>query len=424
MVNNMNLSELSVLIGSNIIDSSDQIKAFKTNSKEVKKNDVFIAINSGHDYLSKIKKCKAVVVENDFKSPLFPSLKVSDTKEALMNIAASKRKKYKGLVIAITGSNGKTTTKELLSFILKNKYNVFKTYKNMNNDIGVSINLLNLSKSDIAIFELGMNHKGELQKLSKLVKPNISIITNIGTAHIGSFGNKKNIYEAKMEILDGMDEKKLFVNGNDKYLQKCDYTKVTFDNDLFKINNIKEHQKYVEFDLFIDKKYHIKYHIPSKTQLTNVALAIYVSLYLNVKPKKIVKSLNRFKCVESRMEVIKKSNKIIINDSYNANYESLMSGLDSLKVYDKDKICIIGSILELGNKTAEIYRKISKNINNDYQYIFIDNEIKAKNATYFANVDELINYYNENKKLFQNKVIYIKGSHSVNLIKFVEKLKK
>lgn len=420
----MNIYELSELIDAKVSNKYFKIKvnSFKINTKDLKRNDVFLAINNGHKYLNEIKKCKAVIVENDFKSEKFPVLKVENTKIALMKIARYKRLNYKGKVIAITGSNGKTTTKELLSHILKTKYKVFKSYKNMNNELGVSINLLALDDSEISVFELGMNHQGEISNLSKLLKPDIAIITNIGTAHIGNLGSQKKIYEAKMEILDGMPEKNLFVNGNDRYLKMSKAIKVNLRNDLFEIMNIKELKDYLLFDLKIDRIYHIKYKIPSKIQLSNVALAVYVSLLLKVKPRKVANALNSFNPIEGRLQIINLKDKIVINDSYNANYESLMSGIEILKNYSLNKICIIGSILELGDKEKEIYQRIEKNLNNEYEYIFIGNKIKAKNAIYFDDVLDLIKYYQNNKDRFRNKVIYVKGSHAVNLTIFVNKL--
>ena len=421
----MNISDLAKLIGAEYNGKNIKFSSIKTNTKELSKNDIFIAIDKGHNYLDTIKKCRGVIVNNDFETTKFPVLRVDDTKESLEIIALYKRSKFKGKVIAITGSNGKTTTKELLSHVLKTKYKVFKSKENMNNNLGLLINMLSLDNYQYAIFELGMNHKGEISELSKLVKPDIGLITNIGTAHIGNLGSKKDIYDAKLEIIDGMNNINLIVNGMDKYLKKCKLgIPIFMKNSLFEISNIKENINYVEFDLKIDKCYHIKYHVPSIMHLTNVILVIYVSLILKIKASKIAKSLNNFKCVKSRMEVIKLKDKIIINDSYNSNYESLIAGITSLKNYPLDKICIIGAILELGSKENYIYEKISRNLNKDYFYIFIGNNIKAPNAIYLDNVDSLINYYYLNKELFFNKVIYVKGSHAINLLKFVDEIRK
>lgn len=418
----MNIRCLAKIIGLDV-KSNKEFTNIKVNTKDLKKSDVFLAINKGHDYLNEIKKCRGVIVENDFKSDKFPVFKVKSTKEALEQIALYKRNNYKGKVIAITGSNGKTTTKELVSHILNKKYSVFKSSKNMNNKLGLLINMINLDDSEYLVFELGMNHKGEISELSKLLRPDIAVITNIGTAHIGLLGSKKNIYKAKLEIIDGMEEKNVIVNGKDKFLRKCSYaTKVCLENDLFKIYNIKEYPDYILCDLKIDKVYHIKYRIPSLVQLDNLALSIYLSLILGIKPNKIVKAINSFHSVKDRMEIIKMSDKIIINDSYNSNYESLMAGINSLKNYSLNKICIIGSILELGFKEKQIYKMISHELNQDYFYIFVGNKIKARNAIYLDSVDDLIDYYHFDPDFFKNKVIYVKGSHAIKLIKFVEEL--
>ena len=404
-----------------------EIFGFSIDTRTLKKNECFIALKEGHKYLANIKKCVCVIVDNDFTSNDFAVLKVNDTKETFKELALYFRNNFKGKVIGITGSNGKTTTKELLASVLNKQYKTFKSYKNNNNDIGIPLNLFKLNNTyKYAVFELGMNHAGEIRDLVKIVKPNIALITNIGTAHIGNLGSKNNIYKAKMEI---SDNNILFVNGLDKYLKKTKNAfKVNYKNIDFEVKNIKENKKYIEFDLYIDKKYHIKYHIPSKEQLTNVLLVIAVALYLKVRPKLIVKTLNHFKAIDNRMDIKKIKKSIIINDAYNSNYESLMAGLNSLKCYQKDKICIIGDILELGDKTKEIYKKITKKLKElNYKYIFVGQNtfnIKIENSLYFNNVDELINYYFQNKQEFLNKVIYIKGSNGINLLKFANVLNK
>lgn len=404
-----------------------EIFGFSIDTRTLKKNECFIALKEGHKYLINIKKCVCVIVDNDFTSNNFAVLKVNDTKEAFKELALYFRNNFKGKVIGITGSNGKTTTKELLASVLNKQNKTFKSYKNNNNDIGIPLNLFKLNNTyKYAVFELGMNHAGEIRDLVKIVKPNIALITNIGTAHIGNLGSKNNIYKAKMEI---SDNNILFVNGLDKYLKKAKNAfKVNYKNIDFEVKDIKENKSYIEFDLYIDKKYHIKYHIPSKEQITNVLLVIAVALYLKVKPKLIAKTLNHFKAIDNRMDTKKIKKSVIINDAYNSNYESLMAGLNSLKCYQKDKICIIGDILELGDKTKEIYKKITKKLKElNYKYIFVGQNtfnIKIENSLYFNNVDELINYYFQNKKEFLNRVIYIKGSNGINLLKFANALKK
>ena len=428
----MNINELVKITDAKLNNSKylkRKISKFSIDTRTLKKNEMFIALKGktdGHNYLNKIKNTSGVIISNDYISEKIPVLKVDDTLAALKKIACYNRLNYKGKVIAITGSNGKTTTKELLSHVLSSKEKVFKTYKNNNNEIGLPLNLTKLNnKTKYAVLELGMNHKGEIKELSNICKPDIAIITNIGTAHIGYLGSKKEIYKAKMEIIEGMKEKKLFVNGYDEYLNKCEFaTKVTFDNKNFKISNIKLEKKYISFDLIIDRSYEIKYCIPSKRQLGNIALVIAVALELGVKPKLIAKALNTFKTPENRYEIKENKDNIVINDAYNSNLESLLSGLESLTLYEQEKICVIGDILELGSKRKIIYKKIENELKKkNYNYIFVGKntkDIKIINALYFENVNELIEYYNFNKENFKDKVIYVKGSNGIKLFDFVK----
>lgn len=428
----MNINELVKITDAKLNNSKylkKKISKFSVDTRTLKKDEIFIALKGktdGHNYLNKIKKTTGVIVSNDYISNKIPVLKVDDTLVALKKIACYNRLNYKGKVIAITGSNGKTTTKELLSHVLSAKEKVFKTYKNNNNEIGLPLNLTKLNnKTKYAVLELGMNHKGEIKELSNICKPDIAIITNIGTAHIGYLGSKKEIYKAKMEIIEGMPEKRLFVNGYDEYLNKCEFaTKVTFDNKNFKISNIKLEKKYISFDLTIDKIYKIKYCIPSKRQLGNVALVIAVALELGVKPKFIAKALNTFKAPENRYEIKENKDNIVINDAYNSNLESLIAGLESLEVYDQEKLCVIGDILELGSKRKTIYKEIENELKKkDYNYIFVGKnteDIKIINALYFENVNKLIEYYKFNREKFKDKVIYVKGSNGIKLLDFVK----
>lgn len=428
----MNIKDLSKIVDAKVNDSkylNRKVKNFSIDTRTMKNADIFIALkgkSDGHNYLKNIKKASGVIVSKNYYLNKIPVLKVDDTLESLKKIACHNRLNYNGKVIAITGSNGKTTTKELLSHILSLKNKVFKTLKNYNNEIGLPLSLTKLNnKTKYAVLELGMNHKGEIKELAHICKPDIAIITNIGTAHIGNLGSKKEIYKAKMEIIDGMQNKILFVNGYDDYLSKTkDAIKVTFNNSNFKISNISLGEKDILFDLMIDKTYKIKYSIPSKIQLTNVAIVIAVSLYLGIEPKIIVKGLNTFKTPENRYEIIKNKNNIVINDAYNSNLESLFSGLESLDIYKIPKLCIIGDILELGNKRKYIYRKIENKLKQKkYEYIFVGKnmkDIKIDNAIYLSQIEDLIDYYNLNKESFENKVIYIKGSNGIKLIDFVK----
>lgn len=225
----MNIDILLKITGGELLNkkTDKKINNIQIDSRKVSKNDLFIAIKgndkNGHDYIKEAinKKPTCIMVcENIKVKTKIPIIKVLDTKEALMQLGSYFRSKYDIPVIAVTGSVGKTTTKELISLILSKKYKVLKSDKNYNNHIGLPLTLFKLNKEyDICVFEIGMNHQGEISNLSKMCQPNIGVITNIGTSHIGNLGSQENIFKAKMEILDGMNDGLLIVNGKDKYLK-------------------------------------------------------------------------------------------------------------------------------------------------------------------------------------------------------------
>ena len=210
----MNLSELLNVTSGVVINNMKSDKTFdkiSINSKEVQKNSLFIALkgknHDSHDYLEEVikKRPAFILVEKDISiKTKIPIIKVDSCLDALIKIGSYYRNNFYGKVICITGSAGKTMTKELIYNILKTKYNVLKSEGNHNNHIGIplTLNLLN-NRYDVLVLEMGMNHLKEIDKLSKMCKPSDAVITNIGTAHIGNLGSKKNIFKAKMEIING-----------------------------------------------------------------------------------------------------------------------------------------------------------------------------------------------------------------------------
>ncbi|MBR2840701.1 MAG: UDP-N-acetylmuramoyl-tripeptide--D-alanyl-D-alanine ligase, partial [Bacilli bacterium] len=207
------------------INLNTSFKDIKINSKRIVNNDIFIPIignnKDGHDFIEEsIKNGCILFLSSKYIEVNFPYILVEDTTKVLSLIAKYILDKYRPLVIGITGSMGKTTTRDMLYNVLKTKYKVQTNIKNYNNNIGIPLSIFKLKKdTQILILELGMNHYNEISYLSKLIKPDISVITNIGSSHIGNFKSKENIFKAKLEILDGMKDKILFINGDDEYLK-------------------------------------------------------------------------------------------------------------------------------------------------------------------------------------------------------------
>ena len=420
----MTINELIKIVnGISIINSDEIINDIKTDTRKIKQGDIFIALKGnnydGHDYIDEAinKGCIACVVEEDIDND--KCIKVNDTYKCLFDIGKYLRNKYNIPLIAITGSNGKTTTKELIVHILKSKYNVLYNKDSKNNLIGVSDTLFKLNNNyDVIVMELGTNHIGEIKQLSSMCTPSTSIITNIGTSHIGYFKSKKNIFKEKISI----SNKNLIVCGDDKYLKKLNAYRcgINKNNDLIAYN-IKENIDTITFNIYLDKEYKIVFNNPGKHFISDILLAIKVCLDYKIDIDTIIDRINSFRLVNKRMNIIKSKSNIIINDCYNASLESIKSGIEYMNNIKEDKVFIIGDILELGKHSKRIHKKINKLLNKEKVYT-VGNYSKYIKGNHFNNVDELINYLNINK--IENKYIYIKGSRRMNLDKIVEYLKK
>ena len=400
-------------------------------SRTIEKNDIFITLKgnktNGYNYIKDVTEIASVIITNKkikTKSKT-PIIKVKNTKKAQQKIGICNRKKYIDKpVIAITGSVGKTTTKELISEIFKTKYNVLKTKGNYNNDIGVPIMLSQINeKHDIIILELGMNHLKEIEKLSKMCKPQTAIITNIGTSHIGNLKTQENIFKAKMEITKYLNYGNLIVNGKDFYLNKVKenkkYSIIKTDEDC--INNIIKSEK-LYFDLiYKNKTYKIEFSIPNKYLIENILLALNTALLYNIPINNIISSINNFKSPNKRTNIIKLKNNItLIDDCYNASFESIKSSLSMLD-QKKNNLAIIGDVLELGNHAEKIHKKIEqellkiKNLN----IITVGEYTKIiKSQHHFENNSKLIDYLKEIE--LKDITILLKASREMHLEKIKE----
>ena len=426
----MTLNELIKIVdGKTNLNSDIKIKEIKTDTRKIKKGDIFIALKGekydGHNCLDEaIKKGSiACIIDKEIEND--KCIKVKDTYKTLYNIGNYIRNKYNIPLIAITGSNGKTTTKELIVHILSCKYNVLYNCDSKNNIIGVSDTLFKLNnKHDLIVMELGSNHMGEIGLLSKMCNPTTSIITNIGSSHLEYFKTRKNIFKEKLSIIDGMKEKKLIVNGDDKYLKKLKCYKCGIDsnNDLIAYN-IYEDKDYITFKIYVDKEYKVIFNNPGKHFINDILLAIKVCLDHGINIKTIIKQIKNFKLVNKRMSIINTKNNIIINDCYNSSFESIKAGIYYMNNISDNKVFIIGEILELGKYSKKIHKRINGLLKNtNKKNIFtVGKGTKYIKGNYFENVDDLIKYLKQNP--ISNSYIYVKGSRRVNLDKVVDYLK-
>lgn len=403
----------------NKIDLNIKINKFQTNSKDVNKNDCFIAINNGHKYIKEAIKNGANLIITDKKTHYnIPTILVQNVIKTLGLLASFVRKKYNPKVIAITGSTGKTTTRNLIYKILSKKYKCHQNKNNYNNNVGVPLTIFDLNKDDeIAIIEMGMNHLNEIKYLSKMVTPDIAVITNIGTSHIGNLGSKENILKAKLEIKEGL-KGPLFVNGDDSLLKHEYALKSGFNenNDLIAYN-LSSNLYSSSFNITCTP-YKINISLPSHL-INDVLIAIHIGLYLNVDIKDIIDALKDYQSYNMRMNILKdKNNNTIINDCYNSSLESLTGVLNIVKNEKQKKLLILGDINELGKFSNKLHQKIPKLLDqiDDKKIILIGKEMKKinyPNSIHFNNYKETINFL-KNKQI-KDTLILIKASRSLKL---------
>ena len=249
-------------------------------------------------------------------------------------------------------------------------------------------------ETDYLVLEFGMNHVGEISKLSRLVCPDIGIITNIGTSHIGYLKSKRNILKAKLEILDGNRDMLLLVNNEDKYLKKIKCYQV-------KKRDFKIGYKYMQM---------------------NYAMAYDLLKLCGFKDDEIMDSFHKYKMYDHRMNKINMNNYIIFDDTYNSSYESLIGGLSYIKDINREKIIVLGDILELGKYGKRIHKKINhylRKIKNK-KVLLVGELTKYIKGIHFKDNNELLGYLNSIDK--ENKLIYFKASHAMNLVFVVNEL--
>lgn len=422
-------------------------------SRTIKPKELFIAVKgdntNGHNYVGKVfeKGVKIGIVEeswfnkNKDKFLNRPFILVKDTIKALGEIARNHKRKFNIPVLCIGGSNGKTTTKDLIAAVLMQKYNVLKTEGNFNNHIGLPLTLLNLNeKHNFCVLETGSNHFGEIEYLCRIAEPNFGIITNIGKEHLEFFKNIHGVAKAEFELFDYLTTVKentlLFANFDDVYIKKY-IEKKKVKKYLSYSYNFKTEIKgtFLKFTYsfepslkinFKGKSFETKVSTFGKHSIYNGLSAAAIGLHFGVKNNLIMKALSEYKPASSkRMEVIKKQKKLFINDSYNSNPDSVKLGLETLKEYiaGNNKHIVLGDMLELGECSEKEHFEVGKLVkkmkfDNLYTYgkesynIFLGAK-GVENNYYFNKKEDLSEFL---KKIIKpDDVIYIKGSRGMKM---------
>lgn len=425
-------------------DEMLEIKNLNIDTRIIEKGQIFLAIGAGNKHIETAIKNGAVgvILEkiDNYILQTYPNItfvKVVDSITALQQIAKYKREKYNIPVIAITGSVGKTSTKDIVAKVVNQKYNVLKTEGNLNNHIGLPLTILNLNQHTAMVVEIGMNHFGEISVLTNIAKPTVAVITNIGTSHIGILGSRENILKAKLEILEGLlPNGKIIINNDNDLLHKWNIENkkaITYGIDNksdVMANNIKIYENKSTYELVEDKTYKITVPISGTHFIYNSLCAIAVGKSLGVDIEDICKGISEFQLTKKRMETKEIKGAIIINDAYNASYESMKYALEYLtNINGKRKIAVLGDMLELGHFSKELHQKVGKEVIAD---ILITVGKEAKNIAEMANnVHEVYTYDTNNeasKKIREiikpGDVILLKASNGMKFTEVLSEIEK
>lgn len=426
------------------------INSFSKDTRTIHEGDLYFAIkgdkfDGNKYYLEAFSKGASTVIMDDEKSISKKEkniILVDDTIKALQKLAIYKRSLCNVPVIAITGSVGKTSTKDIIYSVLSQKYKTFKSLENHNNGIGLPMTLLDYKDEEVIVLEMGMNSLGEISLLSKIAKPDIAIITNVGTAHLGNLGSRENILKAKLEIMDGMNEEGILIINNDNDLlhsQKSFKVKNIITVGIYnKSDFIAESILYTRFcSKFKVNNYEYSIKIPGEPFIYNSLLSIATGFSLKLTEKEIASGLKNFELSKNRLEVWNLDNNIsIINDTYNANLDSMKFALDFLVKQQGDrKIAVLGDILELGEFSKKIHYEIGSylgTINIDKLICFgdqsryiafsaVDNGLKEDNIELFENKEDLIAYLKDYIK--EKDTLLFKASNGMKLIDIAKELK-
>jgi UDP-N-acetylmuramoyl-tripeptide--D-alanyl-D-alanine ligase len=358
---------------------------------------------------------------------------VKDTLTCLQKLAKYHRNKLSIPVIGITGSNGKTTTKELLYSVLSKKFKVYATPGNLNNHIGVPLSVLEITNDiEIAIIEMGANHLGEIHDLCKISQPDFGLITNIGKAHLEGFGSYENVITAKTELYkciesrDGM----VFLNNNNNILKEHigtirNFTYGTNQNSDIHITFIVANP-YVKI-YWESKKIIIESKLIGKYNFENILSAIAIGEYFKVDPFLIKEAIENYEAKNFRSQFIKKGSNLIILDAYNANPTSMIAALENFNLMQStNKIVMLGDMLELGiYKDAEHRKIIDYVIDSNYNQVYLVGSIFAnanlrREFMTFKTSNELKTYLAENP--VKKALILVKGSRGTQMENVLEAL--
>ncbi len=355
----------------------EPIEVITTDSRSQVTNGLFIPLKGdrfdGHHFIDGVYE-KGVIATLTMEDKVVDSnlwtIKVKDTRQALLDLGHYYRNLFTVPVVGITGSVGKTSTKEMIAAVLSGKWNVHKTEGNFNNEIGLPLTLFKMNTShEAAVIEMGMNHFGEIHRLSITAAPEVAVITNVGTSHIENLGSREGILKAKLEILDGlMPDGILVVNGDNDLLSQMgeiSFEKVTYGldkrNDYYAEAITNKGEYTTALVTTPQYTFNIRIKALGEHMVYNTLAAIAVAQYLGLNETEIQRGLESYTPAKMRMHIETYENQItVIDDTYNASPDSMEAALKVLKDYDAKgrKIAVLGDMFEMGEFAPELHKKV------------------------------------------------------------------
>ncbi|MBD5401939.1 UDP-N-acetylmuramoyl-tripeptide--D-alanyl-D-alanine ligase [bacterium] len=411
-----------------------------TDTRKIESSDIYLPLKganfNGENFIDNDNIFAYFTTGNKITERAKLVLKVENTLEAYLKLAQYYLKQQKGLrVVGITGSSGKTTTKELVYSVLSQKFKTHKTFSNHNNEIGFCQTVFSMaSDTEVLIVEMGMRGLGEIELISKHLQPDYAVITNSGSAHIGRLGSLDNIAIAKCEITTGLNQNGVFIANNQDIIKKH----VNFDGqkEYYSINDVTILEKAPSYSKFSYKGNTYELNVEGDYNIENALAAINLGIQTGMSYEEICKGLISYRPIEKRWEVENINGLKFINDSYNANPDSMKASVKTFVELYKNPVVILGNMGELGENEIEYHREVGKylaniNTNQNVKYITIGNlakhigeelSLKGFEVKNFDNNSDTARYILAN--LDNSYTIFLKASRSMKFEEILENIKR
>lgn len=437
----MNIQEMITATNADILSGSVDLFTetnISTDTRTIKPGDFYLPLKGasfdGEKFIEQAFDKGAIgafcTQNHDFENSFL--IKVEDTLKAYLEMANYRRKKQNFTVVAITGSSGKTTTKELVASVLSEKYKTFKTPLNHNNEIGFCQTIFEApDDTEVLVLEMGMRGLGEIELLSKYSEPDVTIISNVGTAHIGRLGSRENIARAKCEIVK-YQRGNVFIAHNDDLIKNT----VDFGGEkiFYSINDVNVVDKSANYSKFEYQGDVYELNTGGDYNIENALSAINTGKKLLLSVEEIQRGLKKYSPIEKRWEAIKAGKYSIINDSYNANPESMRAFINTIFELYQNYTVVLGDMGELGEQETKYHSELGdfinnhKSLNSSAEIIsvgqlskYITDRITNCKSTHFDNIEDAVQYIKGNVN--NDSTIFLKASRSMKFEQIIEKLK-